>query len=126
MTAAKYRKTYTCRGCGAEHQYRERTGAIPPDWCRQCRPPDRDALPASREFTAQTFAAQALCAQADPDLFTPDGKGTHLALKAKEICGRCPVQEKCLQWALDNDEGNSVYGGHTARERRALKRKAAA
>lgn len=67
----------------------------------------------------------ALCAQTDPDLFTADGKGVSLQ-EAKKVCASCTVAEQCLQYALDNDLRDSVYGGLSPRQRRQIQRKAAA
>ncbi len=43
--------------------------------------------------------------------------------RAKEICGACSVQETCLTYAMDISEQHGIWGGLTARERRALKSK---
>jgi len=40
--------------------------------------------------------------------------------KAKSICGRCPVADKCLQFALDDDIEFGIFGGYTPSERKAL------
>lgn len=66
----------------------------------------------------------ALCAQIGGDLWHPE-KGEN-ATAAKRICQRCPVQQACLQWALDNHERSGIWGGLTGRERRPLKREAVA
>jgi WhiB family redox-sensing transcriptional regulator len=42
--------------------------------------------------------------------------------EAREVCGRCPVREDCLQLALDENERRGIWGGLTDHERRALKR----
>lgn len=85
----------------------------------------RELPPAIRPFTQQPFAHDALCAQTDPDLFTPDGKGSHVTSTARRICAACDVATACLQWAIEND-GNpgmdSIYGGLTDRERARLRR----
>ena len=65
----------------------------------------------------------ALCAQTDPDAFTPDPGGN--ASAAKRICAECPVRTQCLQYALDNDVRGGIWGGHTDRQRRAMRRAAA-
>ncbi len=41
---------------------------------------------------------------------------------AQELCAGCHVQEQCLQYALDNDERDFIYGGTTAEERKEMKR----
>ncbi len=43
--------------------------------------------------------------------------------RAKEICGACSVQDKCLTYAMEISEQHGIWGGLTARERRALKTK---
>jgi WhiB family redox-sensing transcriptional regulator len=39
---------------------------------------------------------------------------------AKALCGRCPVQRKCLQIALEAGEVG-IWGGTTTEERRAVR-----
>lgn len=43
---------------------------------------------------------------------------------AKTYCGRCPIREKCLEYALAANETHGVWGGMSAPERRALRRAA--
>ena len=66
--------------------------------------------------------ADALCAQIDTDGFFPDKGGT--TREAKKICGMCPVEARCLQYALDNHERHGIWGGKSERERRALEKAA--
>jgi WhiB family redox-sensing transcriptional regulator len=40
--------------------------------------------------------------------------------KAKAICGRCPVTEQCLRFALENNIEFGIFGGTTPNERKAL------
>lgn len=40
--------------------------------------------------------------------------------EAKSICSTCPVQGQCLEFALRNDERDGIWGGLTAKERKAL------
>jgi len=84
-------------------------------------------------YRGTTFSermADAPCAQNDPDLSFPGGKGKfELAYaQAKRDCDRCPLQlrEECLELALKG-EGNSaavtrfgVFGGLDPDERYAL------
>ncbi len=39
---------------------------------------------------------------------------------ATELCARCPVAGACLAWALSVGDCHGVWGGTTARERRAM------
>ncbi|WBB62470.1 WhiB family transcriptional regulator [Streptomyces sp. WMMC500] len=71
---------------------------------------------------------QAACLDVDPELFFPIGhKGPMLNQTdvAKAVCGRCPVQEPCLGWALRVGQVEGIWGGLTEDERRALRRRAA-
>ncbi len=60
-----------------------------------------------------------LCAQTDPEAFHPEKGGS--TRQAKQVCLRCDIREKCLQWALDTDQRFGVWGGTTERERRVIK-----
>ncbi|KOV93113.1 transcription factor WhiB [Streptomyces sp. NRRL B-1140] len=72
----------------------------------------------------------AACRHEDPELFFPIGTSGPALLQteqAKAVCRRrCPVQDECLQWALDTGQSIGVWGGTSENERRALKRRAAA
>lgn len=60
------------------------------------------------------------------DIFYP-GQGTS-ARAAKELCYSCPVQRACLEWALDNNEQDGIWGGLgiNARKKILAERRAAA
>jgi WhiB family redox-sensing transcriptional regulator len=62
----------------------------------------------------------------DKELFFPVGNsGPALlqAAEAKTVCQRCPVVHDCLAWALESGQDEGVWGGMTADERRAIKRR---
>jgi len=62
----------------------------------------------------------------DPALFFPIGNtGADLAhiAEAKSVCHRCAVVETCLAWAIESHQNDGVWGGLTADERHALKRR---
>ena len=61
----------------------------------------------------------AACRGMNRDLFFPE-YGFMLEPRVIATCHRCPVRERCLQWALDNDEENGVWGGLTEDQRRAI------
>ena len=66
----------------------------------------------------------AACAEEDPDLFFPIGNTGPALLQieeAKGVCVRCPVMEQCLQWALETNQHDGVWGGLSEDERRLLK-----
>ncbi|WP_225847243.1 WhiB family transcriptional regulator [Streptomyces sp. HPF1205] len=53
-------------------------------------------------------------------LFFPTARNYASAAQAKAICARCPVQETCLNAALDTDTKDGIWGGRTEAERRTL------
>ena len=67
-------------------------------------------------------AASCLNVPADVTFF-PDKEDVGAIAKAKAICATCPVADECLSWAIDTNQTEGVWGGHTAQERRALRRR---
>ena len=76
--------------------------------------------------TADELAWQdrALCAQTDPEAFFPEKGGS--TREAKKVCQSCEVRAECLEYALAHDERFGIWGGLSERERRRLRRAAAA
>jgi len=73
---------------------------------------------------------RALCRNEDPDLFFPigtigSGPGLIQTDGAKAVCCRCPVVQRCLNWAIEAGPVEGVWGATTEGERRALRRRAA-
>lgn len=72
----------------------------------------------------EPWRADALCTQlvqageAEHRWWFPTSGGCPNAVRAKEICGRCPVAADCLAWALKVDEHDGIWGGVGIRERR--------
>jgi WhiB family redox-sensing transcriptional regulator len=65
------------------------------------------------------------CAQHDPDLFFPissTGPAREQIAEAQAICGTCPVQRPCLEFALEHDLGYGIWGGTTPQDRQARRR----
>lgn len=60
------------------------------------------------------------CVGLDPDVFYPPSDEE--SDEPKAICAACPVQEPCLEFALDTREADGIWGGTTARERRRMLR----
>lgn len=66
----------------------------------------------------------ALCQGMDTNTFFPVGSAGPLLIditEAKRVCGRCPVQRQCLDFAADQGVDHGIWGGLTEQERRALK-----
>jgi hypothetical protein len=51
-----------------------------------------------------------------------DLKGDYQRNYGKLVCGGCPAKTECLQFALDNNEREGVWGGLTPDERWQLTR----
>jgi WhiB family redox-sensing transcriptional regulator len=76
----------------------------------------------------ENWRQDAACVEEDPDLFFPVGSTGPALLQvteAKSVCGRCPVREQCLEWAVELGQDFGVWGGLDENERRALKRRTA-
>jgi WhiB family redox-sensing transcriptional regulator len=75
-----------------------------------------------------TWRKHVACLDEDPELFFPIGN-TSPALdqieQAKAVCRRCEVVETCLKWAIESRQDEEAWGGLSADEPRALKRRTA-
>ncbi|MGK2949724.1 MAG: WhiB family transcriptional regulator [Acidimicrobiales bacterium] len=60
------------------------------------------------------------CRGLDPEIFYPPTDEE--ADLAKVVCGKCSVQERCLEFALQGREKEGVWGGATEKERRRILR----
>ena len=79
------------------------------------------ALPALATTAIGPWAADALCADEDPEIFFPPNDDP--AVQARRICGQCPVRDECLAYALEAREEFGIWGGLDPNERRNLKRR---
>jgi len=73
-----------------------------------------------------TWRDRAACLGVDPELFFPIGNTGPALIQiedAKAVCRRCEVIDDCLSWAMDSRQEDGVWGGLSADERRALKRR---
>ncbi len=69
---------------------------------------------------------RAACRDLDTELFFPLGLTGHALDQvedAKAVCAGCPVSTDCLGWALRTNQQDGVWGGLSAEERRALRRR---
>lgn len=63
-----------------------------------------------------TWAQRAACRNqpaAHHDWWFPEHGETHLANRAKAICGSCPVRTDCLDYALANNERHGIWGAYS-------------
>lgn len=71
------------------------------------------------------WRVRGLCLGEDPELFFPVGSinsGPAMVQtdQAKAVCRRCPVTQRCLEWAVEMGPFEGIWGGTTERERRVL------
>ena len=63
---------------------------------------------------------EGLCRQSDPEAWFPERSDK--ATLAKRICRQCDVQERCLEYALANNERFGIWGGMSETERKRMRR----
>ena len=78
--------------------------------------------PEMPEFTPPQWHLQANCFGEDPDLFFAGQGESDKVAKAKAICEPCPVQQECLDYALDNSIAFGVWGNTSEQQRRRIRR----
>lgn len=68
----------------------------------------------------------ALCRTLPPEMWFPD-KNTPAEEReiTKAICGRCPMQRECLDYALADPTLDGIWGGTDPKDRRKLRVSAA-
>lgn len=75
---------------------------------------------------SEPWMRDGVCREVDPDLWFPTQGSGYQARQAKRICGTCPVVGECLGYALSHGERDGIWGATSERERRKLRRQAAA
>jgi WhiB family redox-sensing transcriptional regulator len=89
-------------------------------------PPDgqrRLVVRADPRGGSTSWMASGACHGIDPDLFFPisvTGRAVPQIDSAKAICGRCPVRQNCLSYALLTMP-DGIWGGTTREERIAMR-----
>lgn len=75
------------------------------------------------DLTVTPWREAAACGEVlDEVSFFPERDDLRGIAKAKAICATCPVADECLSWAIETNQTEGIWGGHTARERRAMRR----
>ena len=75
-----------------------------------------------------TWRRCAICRVSDPDLIFAVGTTGYALVqidRAKLVCGECPVQRDCLDYALETNQDSGIWGGTSEEERRSLRRRLA-
>jgi WhiB family redox-sensing transcriptional regulator len=75
----------------------------------------------ARSDTARGWAARALCAGVDPEVFFPPSDDP--AAEARDVCMACPVRGECLAYAVTADEPFGIWGGLDPRQRHTVRRR---
>jgi WhiB family redox-sensing transcriptional regulator len=71
-----------------------------------------------------TWLERASCRGEPLDVFFPGENGEYV--RARAVCGICPVRAECLDYALTPPrERHGFWGGATERERQRMRRRAA-
>ncbi|HIE22519.1 MAG TPA: WhiB family transcriptional regulator [Acidimicrobiia bacterium] len=76
------------------------------------------------DLTVTPWREAAACLDViDEVSFFPDQEDLVGMARAKAVCATCPVAAECLTWAIDTNQAEGVWGGHTPKERRAIRRR---
>lgn len=67
----------------------------------------------------EEWRESALCRQVDPELWFPE-KGD-AGNEAKRVCGRCPVEAECLEFAIQTVQRAGIWGGKGERDLRKIR-----
>lgn len=77
-------------------------------------------------ITAPAWFDQAVCAGiSDPDVFFPvqdKRRYQEQIAMTREMCGVCPVQDRCLDLALNDPSLEGIWAGTTETDRRNIRR----
>lgn len=80
--------------------------------------------PVTIDVRFSTWREEAACLDVvDEVSFFPDAEDLAGIARAKAICAACPVSSECLTWAIETNQGEGVWGGHTSKERRSIRRR---
>ena len=74
------------------------------------------------ELEPEFWREGAACAdRPEIDFFAPSEDGEEVR-RAKTICASCPVLDDCLAFAIETNQPDGIWGGHTAKERVRIRR----
>lgn len=73
-----------------------------------------------RLFEAQPWMRLAACRSMDTEEFYPPRGGDLAGPRA--VCAECPVQNECLNYAIENGDHFGIWGGLSDKQRRKVRR----
>lgn len=97
-----------CSLCERERTVDHRRGNL----CGSCRYFAKAVKPGD-------WVDDAACRTVDPELFWPETNDGRRAQEAQEVCMSCPVMDKCLDYAIDTNQNQGIWGGLTPSGRAA-------
>lgn len=74
------------------------------------------------ELYIDSWREAAACLDNSTDFF-PDPADIGSISAAKAVCATCPVAGECLTWAIETNQTEGIWGGHTPTERRSIRRR---
>lgn len=75
------------------------------------------------EIDYENWRDEAACLDSLEVDFFPDPADVGAIGAAKAVCASCPVAGECLTWAIETNQTEGIWGGHTPTERRRIKRR---
>lgn len=74
-------------------------------------------------MSAPNFEGREACAGVDTEIFFPPEGLRGSDKRAKDICARCPVKQRCLDFALPRVWIHGVWGGTNNYERKQMRKR---
>jgi WhiB family redox-sensing transcriptional regulator len=73
-----------------------------------------------REVTDRSWVKDALCKGMGTETFFPGQHQRKSVIEACKFCSACPVQDRCLDYGLEEEHG--IWGGTSGRQRQKSRR----
>jgi WhiB family redox-sensing transcriptional regulator len=75
------------------------------------------------DLTVTPWREAAACLDVQDEVsFFPAKEDLGGIVRAKAVCATCPVADICLSWAIETNQTEGIWGGHTPKERRKIRR----
>ena len=80
-------------------------------------------IPEAHDSYIDDWREAAACLDTPGVDFFPEPADLAAISRAKAVCAGCPVAGECLTWAVETNQTDGIWGGHTPAERRAIRRR---